>query len=89
LLETRSHELQSGDIILMCSDGLSDMLEDRQIAEVMAQHNQLPQLGAALIEAANAAGGRDNIAVMLIRAQGAPDQPPKTWWPFRLLGSAS
>jgi PPM family protein phosphatase len=89
LLETRSHELQSGDVILMCSDGLSDMLEDRQIAEVMAQHVQLPQLAAALVDAANAAGGRDNIAVVLIRAQGAPDQPAKSWWPFRLLSGSS
>ncbi|HEX5372466.1 MAG TPA: Stp1/IreP family PP2C-type Ser/Thr phosphatase [Aquabacterium sp.] len=89
LLETRTHELQSGDIVMMCSDGLSDMLEDREIAEVMARHTTLPELGAALIAAANEAGGRDNIAVTLIRAQGAPEQPAKTWWPFRRLGSPS
>jgi serine/threonine protein phosphatase PrpC len=89
LLETRSHELQSGDIIMMCSDGLSDMLQDREIADIMTRHTSLPELGGALITAANEAGGRDNIAVMLIRALGAPEQPPRTWWPFRRLGSPS
>ncbi|RRS03277.1 Stp1/IreP family PP2C-type Ser/Thr phosphatase [Aquabacterium soli] len=90
LLETRVHELQSGDIILMCSDGLSDMLDDRQIAEVLTtSHSSLPEAGAALIAAANAAGGRDNIAVTLTRAQGATEQPPKAWWPFRRLGSGA
>jgi len=87
LLETRSHELQSGDIIMMCSDGLSDMLEDREIADIMARHTDLPSLGAALIAAANESGGRDNIAVTLIRAQGVPEQPARSWWPFRRLGS--
>ena len=89
LLETRVHELQSGDIILMCSDGLSDMLDDRQIAEVMAHPGPLADIGGSLIAAANAAGGRDNIAVTLTRAQGTPEQQPRTWWPFRRLGSAS
>jgi PPM family protein phosphatase len=69
---------------------LSDMLDDRQIAEVLTtSHSSLPEAGAALIAAANAAGGRDNIAVTLTRAQGATEQPPKAWWPFRRLGSGA
>ncbi|RZI83573.1 MAG: Stp1/IreP family PP2C-type Ser/Thr phosphatase [Rubrivivax sp.] len=86
LLETHVHELQSGDIVLMCSDGLSDMLHDQQIAEVLGAHTTLPEIAAALISAANSAGGRDNIAVTLTRAHGAPGQQPRTWWPFRRLG---
>ena len=82
-LETHQHEIQSGDIYLMCSDGLSDMLRDHQIAEVMAQHQTLPEMGAALVAAANEAGGRDNIAVVLVRAQGVADPAPRSWWPFR------
>ena len=86
LLETHQHEIQSGDIYLMCSDGLSDMLRDPQIAHVMAQHDSLPEMGAALVAAANEAGGRDNIAVVLVRAQGVAEPAPRSWWPSKRLG---
>jgi protein phosphatase len=89
LLETRAHDLLSGDTLLLCSDGLSDMLEDRQIAEVMAGSSELSEMAERLISAANAAGGRDNIAVILVRAQGANEPSPRTWWPFRRLGNSS
>lgn len=90
LLETHLHEVLPGDVILMCSDGLSDMLVDAQIAEVMAAHTHLPDMGAALIAAANEAGGRDNIAVVLVRAQGVAEaNSPRSWWPFKRLGGAS
>jgi protein phosphatase len=83
LMETHLHDIQSGDIYLMCSDGLSDMLRDQQIAEIMTAHDSLPDMGAALVAAANDAGGRDNIAVVLVRAQGAADPAPRSWWPFK------
>jgi PPM family protein phosphatase len=89
LLETRVHDLQDGDTLLMCSDGLSDMLNDREIAEVMGSTSDLSDMAARLISAANAAGGRDNIAVMLIRAQGASEPAPRAWWPFRRLGNST
>lgn len=57
------------DIYLMCSDGLSDMLEDTDIAKVMAQDAALGERAAALIKAANDAGGRDNISVILVHAK--------------------
>lgn len=86
LLETHSHDIQSGDIYLMCSDGLSDMLRDPQIADVMSAHTSLPDMGGALVAAANEAGGRDNIAVVLVRAQGMAEPTPRSWWPFKRLG---
>jgi serine/threonine protein phosphatase PrpC len=89
LMETHLHDVQSGDIYLMCSDGLSDMLRDPQIAEVMAAHTSLPDMGEALVAAANDAGGRDNIAVVLVRAQGVAEPAPKSWWPFKRLGGTS
>jgi len=88
LLETHQHDVESGDVILMCSDGLSDMLSDGRIAEIMATHETLSDMGAALVSAANEAGGRDNIAVILVRAQGAAEPPARSWWPFRRLGGA-
>ena len=88
LMETHLHDIHSGDIYLMCSDGLSDMLRDSQIAEIMSAHTNLPEMGGALVQAANDAGGRDNIAVVLVRAQGVADPAPKSWWPFKRLGGA-
>ena len=82
-LEAHVHELQSGDLVLMCSDGLSDMLDDASIEQLLQQHDALPALGAALIDAANQAGGRDNIAVILARVQGTTPVPARSWWPFR------
>ena len=90
LLETHQHDVVPGDVYLMCSDGLSDMLRDAQIAEIMAAHPSLSDMGEALVAAANEAGGRDNIAVVLARAVGTNDpSATKSWWPFtRLSGHA-
>lgn len=83
LLETHIHDIQPGDIYLMCSDGLSDMLRDPQIAAVMSAHTSISEMGSALIAAACEAGGRDNIAVILVRAQGVAQPPARSWWPFK------
>jgi PPM family protein phosphatase len=87
LLETHQHEVQSGDVFLMCSDGLSDMLDDEGIAQVvqqMLQGSQRLEDGTrALIDAANDAGGKDNISVILGRATGGASAPARSWWPFR------
>jgi len=67
----------------LCSDGLSDMLPDVAIAQVMRTHETLEAMSQGLIAAANAAGGRDNIAVILVRAKGGLPRTGRTWWPFR------
>ncbi len=82
LLETHLHEVQADDWYLMCSDGLSDMLDDAAIAAVLRRHNTLEGAGPALIAAANEAGGKDNIAVVLVAAKGGAPAP-RSWWPFR------
>jgi protein phosphatase len=83
LLETHLHEVQPGDIYLLCSDGLSDMLDDEAIAQVLQAHDSVPAIGTGLIDAANDAGGKDNIAVVLVRVQGAATPTTRSWWPFR------
>ena len=83
LLETHLHEVQPGDVILMCSDGLSDMLDDASIGQVLQMHESLAAAGTALIEAANDAGGKDNISVILVRAAGGAPSAMRSWWPFR------
>ena len=54
------------DIILLCSDGLTNMLEDEEIQKIIIRQNSLSEKGKALIQAANDNGGKDNIAVILI-----------------------
>jgi protein phosphatase len=82
-LDTHAHEVQPGDVYLMCSDGLSDMLDDTTIAQLLLAHDGLEQACRALIDAANDAGGKDNISVILVRAVGATVTTTRSWWPFR------
>lgn len=83
LLEVNEHRVEPGDIYLMCSDGLSDMVDDGGIAEILKSNASLEQKAAELIDAANANGGRDNISVLLAHA-GASSK--KRGLIFRLLG---
>lgn len=59
--------LASGDVLLLCSDGLSDLGSDVRIADVLAAHNDPSTMAQALIDAALDAGGRDNVTVALAR----------------------
>lgn len=58
-----------GDVYLMCSDGLSDMVDDEDMARVLLSKTGLQDRASALIRAANEAGGRDNISVILVGAK--------------------
>jgi protein phosphatase len=71
-LEVQAHDALPGDLVLLCSDGLTDMVSDTEIAAVLRLGGSLQALCARLIEAANAAGGADNIAVVLTRDEGDP-----------------
>ncbi len=63
-----SVELAEGDIVLMCSDGLTNMLEDEEIREILNGQGELGEKAHKLIETANTHGGKDNIAVILIES---------------------
>jgi protein phosphatase len=82
-VELHEHALRDGDTLLLCSDGLSDMLPDRVIAELLRENTRLDAAAHALVAAANAAGGRDNISVVLVRAHTQPLPGGRSWWPFR------
>lgn len=60
------HSPQLDDVYLMCSDGLSDMLDDEKIASIMLEEMPISAKVARFIQQANAAGGRDNISVILV-----------------------
>jgi protein phosphatase len=82
LLETHLHDVMPGDVYLLCSDGLSDMIDDEAIAQTLQGGETLTEVATALIDAANDAGGKDNISVVLARVRGAVG-PSRSWWPFR------
>jgi PPM family protein phosphatase len=89
LLETHQHDVMPGDLYLLCSDGLSDMLEDPAIAQLLQAHESLQSCSRALIEAANDAGGKDNISVILARVSGAASGAHRSWWPFKKPSGAN
>ena len=66
--DVAAHDLLDGDIVLLCSDGLTNMLDDPAILETVARNDEhLDKTCDALVESANARGGRDNISVLLLR----------------------
>ena len=68
-IDTRSFVARAGDVYLLCSDGLTTMVGEQQLAEVLLANPKLSDAGEALIAAANQAGGRDNITVVLLRLE--------------------
>jgi serine/threonine protein phosphatase PrpC len=68
-VDTRSYAARDGDVYLLCSDGLTTMVPEYRLAELLAGQETLHDAGEALIAAANEAGGRDNITVVLLRLE--------------------
>ncbi|MEE8585778.1 MAG: Stp1/IreP family PP2C-type Ser/Thr phosphatase [Acidobacteriota bacterium] len=63
-------ELQDQDLLMLACDGLTDPLNDGQLLGLLTQHEDLDKLCRNLVDAANQAGGRDNITVVLLRYGG-------------------
>lgn len=82
-LEVNEHVVQVGDLYLMCSDGLSDMIADTAIARIIATESGLEQKAVQLVDAANENGGRDNISVLMV---GVSESAEKRGLIARLLG---
>ena len=61
-------KLEKGECLLLCSDGLSNMLEDAQIKEILDRRTDLRSGAEELVREANRNGGKDNIAVVLIES---------------------
>ncbi|HKE78531.1 MAG TPA: Stp1/IreP family PP2C-type Ser/Thr phosphatase [Solirubrobacteraceae bacterium] len=78
--DSRTWPARADDVYLICSDGLTSMVPESRVAEVVANAPSLSSAGRTLIDLANDAGGRDNITVVLFRleeigAAPAPAQP--------------
>ena len=68
-VDTWTYPVRPGDVLLLCSDGLTSMLKDEQIADILRPASSLDDAAEALIARANDAGGRDNITVVLFRVE--------------------
>lgn len=62
-------KLHNGDIFLLCSDGLTDMLSDNRINQILSESNNLKQCVKNLIDEALLNGGKDNITVLIVRCR--------------------
>jgi serine/threonine protein phosphatase PrpC len=66
-VDLTEHEMEDGDVYLICSDGLDSMVRDEVIEEALRMCADLDDAAQMLIDLANTAGGHDNITVLLVR----------------------
>jgi protein phosphatase len=66
-VDVEIYPARPGDLYLLCSDGLTSMISEEKLKPLLDRDGSLDQLGRGLIDAANEAGGRDNITVILFR----------------------
>jgi protein phosphatase len=66
VIDINDFTLTAGDSYLFCSDGLSDLVQDRQIAKILVNEPSLELKASSLVNTANAYGGHDNISVVLV-----------------------
>jgi serine/threonine protein phosphatase PrpC len=74
-----------GDLILQCSDGLHGSIPDATILRLLKKHSDLNDASKALVDAANDAGGHDNVSVQLIRVRAVERMGLYRGRPYRLL----
>jgi PPM family protein phosphatase len=74
MLELNEYDVEAGDIYLMCSDGLSDMVEDPEIGGILLLEQPMDQIAEQLVAVANEHGGRDNISVLLAHVEGGSEK---------------
>jgi hypothetical protein len=74
-IDLRGHPLQSGDALLLCSDGLSGYVSDAQIEDVLRNERTVQETTADLVRLALDKGGRDNVTVQVVR-YGPRNTPP-------------
>jgi protein phosphatase len=72
-LDVHTHRARSGDVYLICSDGLTSMVREDRVREILSESGSLQAAVDALVAEANEMGGRDNITVVLFRVGGDED----------------
>lgn len=72
-IETSSMDLRPGDVLLLCSDGLSDLLTSREMLSVLEDGKPLEERAVELVAKALEKGGKDNVTVVLMQREGEPE----------------
>ena len=67
MVDVTTHEMAVGDVLLLCSDGLSGMVLDADLERLVRAHSDPKSAAAVLVAEANARGGEDNITVLLVK----------------------
>jgi protein phosphatase len=73
VVDVREVRVEPGDLFLLCSDGLTTMLNDREILERLKSSEPLEEVCGRLVRDANSRGGFDNVSVVLTRMEAAAD----------------
>src|SRR5438067_1457654 len=76
-VDTWTYPVRAGDVLLLCSDGLTSMVAEERVQEILTGTTDLQAAAQQLIDEANAAGGRDNITVVLSRIEDAGAAAPE------------
>jgi protein phosphatase len=71
--------VKAGDVYLLCSDGLSDLVDDEEIHAILVDHEGLEEAAQRLVQRANEKGGKDNISVILARTL-TPFSAKRSWY---------
>ncbi|MBD1386510.1 serine/threonine-protein phosphatase [Mucilaginibacter rigui] len=77
-IETGQSPFLPGDMLLICSDGLTDLVDKNGILDIITQNTSLQDKAAQLIDTANANGGRDNVTVVLVENDKTQQRPQAT-----------
>jgi protein phosphatase len=77
-VETFTYPARAGDIYLLCSDGLTGMVTEERVAEILRGRSSLEQAAKTLVGAANERGGKDNITVVLFKLGEEGSQPAES-----------
>lgn len=86
-VDTMTVRARPGDVFLLCSDGLTTMLADEEIASILTRSSDLDAAARRLVRAANAQGGKDNITVVLFAVEAADEDVPEEG--VTLVGSSA
>jgi protein phosphatase len=70
-VDTLSEQLEPGDLVLLCSDGLINHVRDEELARIALEQPEPARACEQLVALANERGGRDNISVVIIRVESA------------------
>jgi serine/threonine protein phosphatase PrpC len=74
-LDVHTHQARPRDVFLLCSDGLTSMVREERLREILLESDSLQQAVDRCVREANRMGGRDNITVVLFRVAGDEEEP--------------